>query len=394
MDYDYFLSEVSKARQPSPIRALVPLVKTPGMISLGAGNPNPTSFPFKSMTVTLNDGQNYTIAEDDMADALQYGPTPGLPALREWLHNFQNTIHEPPAKSFDLCVGTGSQDLLAKTLEALISPGDYVLIENPTYTGTLAFLRSQPCNLVEVETDDQGLVPDSLYSILDNWDHTQRFPKILYTVPVGGNPTGISTTFERKQQIYAYAQKFNILILEDDPYYYLQFNSPRIKSYLSMDTDGRVVRFDSMSKLLSAGIRIGWATGPAPIIDRINMHTQATNLHPSSLAQMVIYKLLEQWGVDQFLKHADSVASLYKGKRDNFLACADKHLAGTCAQWVVPSAGMFVWIKLDGIDDTKDLIHNKALEKKVLAIPGEFTGWPVASEAARLYDDHFIKATS
>lgn len=126
--------------------------------------------------------------------------------------------------------------------------------------------------LIDVELDSHGVVPARLREQLDNWPSDKRKPKMLYTVPVGGNPTGVSQTLERKKEIYQIAQEHNLLILEDDPYYYLQYGD-KIPSYLSMDVDGRVLRFDSMSKILSSGLRVGWATGPAELVNVMNLVT-------------------------------------------------------------------------------------------------------------------------
>ncbi|CAG8574289.1 2080_t:CDS:2, partial [Ambispora gerdemannii] len=370
MDYTYFLSKKSLNRKPSPIRALVPLLKIPGIISLGAGNPNPETFPFSSFKICLKNGEVLDIEDKEMDEALQYGPTAGLPALIVWLREFQLAMHSPPYHDFAINIGTGSQDLLTKAFEMLIDPGDNVLIESPAYAGALSFLNSQSCTLIEIETDEQGLIPDSLSSTLSNWSSSKRYPKFIYTVPVGNNPTGGSVSIERKRTIYQIAHDFNILILEDDPYYYLQYNNPRIPSYFSLDTDGRVLRFDSMSKILSAGSRVGWVTGPAPLIGKIEIASQSTNLTPSFITQAIIYALLKNWKIPGFLIHVDKVTAFYKEKRDIFVKYADQYLRDV-AQWSIPEAGMFVWIKLKGIEDSNELITKHAIEKKILAIPGE-----------------------
>ena len=129
--------------------------------------------------------------------------------------------------------------------------------------------------LLDVDLDSHGVVPAKLREQLENWPADKRKPKVLYTVPVGGNPTGVSQTLERKQEIYEIAREHDLLILEDDPYYYLQFGD-KVPSYFSMDVDGRVLRFDSMSKILSSGLRVGWATGPAELINVMNLVTQVT----------------------------------------------------------------------------------------------------------------------
>lgn len=259
----------------------------------------------------------------------------------------------------------------------MINDGDSILIENPTYTGCLSFLKTLQCDLADVTTDAYGIVPESLEYMLANWPESnpsgkkdQARPRCLYTIPSGGNPTGATATLERKQAVYNICHKYDVLILEDDAYYYLQYGSERIPSYLSLDVDGRVLRCDSMSKILSAGLRIGWISGPKPLLDCINMHTMVTNLQPSGVPQVMAYQLLEKWGHDGFFNHVDEVAAFYRQKRDEFVECLDRRMKGR-AEWVVPNAGMFVWLRLlGGITDSCDLVMKKALKENVLAIPG------------------------
>jgi kynurenine/2-aminoadipate aminotransferase len=259
----------------------------------------------------------------------------------------------------------------------MINDGDSILIENPSYTGCLSFLRTLHCDLADVATDAYGIIPESLEKMLANWPTSnpsgkknQRRPHLLYTIPSGGNPTGATATLERKRAVYAICQKYDVIILEDDAYYYLQFEKERVPSYLSLDVDGRVMRCDSMSKILSAGLRIGWITGPKPLLERINMNTMVTNLQPSGIPQVMAFQLLDYWGHQGFFKHVDQVADFYRQKRDEFVECLERRMKGR-AEWIVPKAGMFVWMRLlGGITDSYDLVMTKALKENVLAIPG------------------------
>ncbi|KAI9209309.1 pyridoxal phosphate-dependent transferase [Polychytrium aggregatum] len=383
MDYSQFFSPTSASRKPSAIRQLQKFSSIPGMISLGGGNPNPTTFPFSKMSVTLRGGEVIDISEADVQVALQYSATNGLPNLVQWLRDLQLLEHRPKLQDFDICVGNGSQDVLTKAFEMLAAPGDSVLVEAPAYVGALAFLRPLGVKFVEVEVDESGPVPDKLEQTLQNWPADVKKPKFFYTVPAGGNPTGLTTTLERKHQIYEIAKRHNFIILEDDPYYYLQFNKHRIPSYFSFDSDGRVLRFDSFSKILSAGIRVGWVSGPKALVERIVLHGQASFLHPSGISQAVVSSVLHKWGHAGFLNHVQSVAKFYEGKRDAFIQSADKWLKGV-AEWNVPTAGMFVWIKLLGIDDSSSLIQEKAMEKKVVLVPGfEFFANPTKTPYVR-----------
>lgn len=247
---------------------------------------------------------------------------------------------------------------------------------------------------------------------------------MLYTIPVGSNPTGASLSLERKKEIYKVAREFDLLILEDDPYYWMQFAAQRTPSFLSMDVDGRVLRFDSFSKLLSSGLRVGFVTGPPQLIERIELHQQASVLHSSGVSQALVAGLFNQWSAAHggdthagFSAHCSGIVKFYRERRDSFLASAERHLAGLCEvcdaicpsstthdmigtkknlsflppilaltlklmlcramtvrvhalQWEVPSAGMFVWIKLP-VQDADIFIKDTARKAKVLLVPGQ-----------------------
>ncbi|KAG0321982.1 hypothetical protein BGZ99_003566 [Dissophora globulifera] len=373
------------------VRRLIPLTKIPGMISLGAGAPNPGLFPFEGINITLKTGESLQVDSTVLEESLTYGPSDGIPQLNSWLKELQRLQHAPP-RDFAVAIGTGSQDLVTKGLQMLISDGDNVLFESPGYVGVIGFLRSQPCNLIDVDLDLHGVIPSRLREQLDNWPADKRKPKMLYTVPVGGNPTGVSQTLERKKEIYEIARQHDLLILEDDPYYYLQYGE-KIPSYLSFDVDGRVLRFDSMSKILSSGLRVGWATGPAELINVMNLVTQTSNLQPSSIAQAITYTLVQSWGHQGFYEHTLKVARFYKERCQLFCKYARKHLEGL-AEWVEPNAGMFVWFYLNGIKDSSDLIMNKAVEKKVLLVPGiDFFCHPEESGPSKFVRASFSNVT-
>ncbi|XP_065452646.1 kynurenine/alpha-aminoadipate aminotransferase, mitochondrial isoform X3 [Chrysemys picta bellii] len=300
----------------------------PSLISLAGGAPNPNTFPFKMATITTGDGTAVNIGEDLMKRALQYSASAGIPELLSWLKDLQKSLHNPPTANYspdqgqmEICVTTGSQEGLSKVFEMLINPGDNILLDAPTYPGTLAALRPLGCNIINVPSDQYGIIPKALKEILSRWSPEDvrkhnNIPKFLYTIPNGGNPTGTSLTTDRKKEIYQLARQYNFLVIEDDPYYFLQFDKPWAPTFLSMDVDGRVIRTDSFSKILSSG-----------------------------------------------------VVEFYRVQRDAMLAAADKWLKGL-ADWHAPAAGMFLWIKIKGVSDTQQLIMEKALQKEVLLVPG------------------------
>lgn len=344
---------------------------------MAGGMPNVETFPFTEATVSLKNGKTLHLDQTAMNQSLQYSATSGLPKLNQWIKDLQMKVHEPPRTGHQTtCVITnGSQDGLCKAFEAFVSEGDNVLLEHPVYPGTLAAVQPLGANLLAIESDGDGINPEHLRQTLSRWspsdakDPDSDIPKVLYCIPTGGNPTGSGLTLERKKEIYGLAQEYDLMILEDDPYYYIQFARPFVPSFLSLDVDGRVVRFDSLSKLLSSGMRIGFVTGPKPVVDRFTYHLMCSSMQASGLSQMTLSMILNDWGLDGFLAHADKTTDFYKNKSEQCLRAAKKHLTGL-AEWTTPTGGMFLWLKLLNITDTYTLIMEKAFSKDVLFVPG------------------------
>lgn len=387
--YAPFFSVLAKEFRPNPIRGLFPLEKKPGVISLLAGKPNPDTFPFTSLSFTARSPDDpakedsYTISGAALSQGLQYSDTSGLPQLIDWLTGLQEVSHgRKKGEGWRLSVGSGSQDVIYKAFHALLNDGDPVLVESPVYAGVIPILKSLHCELIEVETDAGGISSSSLKKILDEWPVNKPKPRVLYTVPYGCNPTGMTATLERRREVLQIARAHNILILEDDPYYYLYFGKEeRPPSYFALEAQvggvvGNVVRFDSFSKVLSAGIRMGCISGPEPILRAVDMHTGTANLQVPSLTQAIAYSLFSGWGYDGLKKHVDYVSQFYRAKRDVFENAMKKHLDGL-AQWVTPEAGMFFWFKLQlpshpaaPEGDSQELIETRAYANGVLALPG------------------------
>uniref|UniRef100_A0A8C6PR11 Kynurenine/alpha-aminoadipate aminotransferase, mitochondrial n=1 Tax=Nothobranchius furzeri TaxID=105023 RepID=A0A8C6PR11_NOTFU len=381
MNYARFLTAVSGARKPSPIRIEAELQQRspPSLISLAGGAPNPNTFPFQSASIQLKNGQTLNFDEVVTKRALQYSASNGIPELLTWMKNLQKNLHSPPSADYapekgqmDMCVTTGSQEGLCKVFEMLVNPGDNVLLDAPTYSGTLAALQPLGCNIINVPSDQHGIIPTALKTVLSRWDPSEvhkpgsSVPRILYTIPNGGNPTGASMTAERKKDVYELARLYDMLIIEDDPYYFLQFDKPWAPTFLSMDVDGRIIRTDSFSKILSSGLRIGFVTGPKPLVDRIVLHIQASTMHTSIMTSVVNSRAnISASG----LFSSNRVIEFYKRQRDAMVCSAEKWLKDL-AEWHPPSAGMFLWMKLKGVADTQQLIMEKALEKEVLLVPG------------------------
>ncbi|KXN86754.1 Kynurenine/alpha-aminoadipate aminotransferase, mitochondrial [Leucoagaricus sp. SymC.cos] len=399
--YVSFLSQNAKERKLSPIRSLLPLEKTPGIISLLAGKPNPTMFPITSLSFTARsphsssptDEVSYSLTGDELAQGLQYGDTAGIEPLKDWLYGLQEYSHgRKRGEGWSIHVGSGSQDMIYKAVQVLVDDGDPVLIESPVYayvspstssvltksrpgfplnSGVIPMFQTLHCELLEIETDAEGISTSSLRAKLENW-------------PYGCNPTGMTATLERRVEALKIAREHDLIILEDDPYYYLYYGTaPRPPSYFSLEKEvlpetGRVLRFDSFSKILSAGIRVGFASGPEALLKSIERHTATLNLQTPTFTQFIVYRILDSWGYDGFKVHTGRVSAFYREKRDVFQAAMEKYLAGY-AEWVKPEAGMFFWFKLnlnsnvsdeDG-GDSEFAIRTTAFENGVLALPGK-----------------------
>jgi len=274
-------------------------------------------------------------------------------------------------------VTTGSQEALAKSLELILDPGDTIIVEDFTYPTALSGLRAIGAKFATVKTDSDGIIPEELDNVLSVVTAIGIKIKAIYTIPTGQNPSGSTLTNARRTAVYQICRKYNIIILEDDPYWFLKLNSrnteqtrENFKSFISMDEDARVLRFDSFSKVISSGLRLGFVTGPNYLVERLQLHQQTSSLHTSGLSQAILTLLLEKWGPNGFSEHVTKVEKFYSEKRNIFLNCAEKHLTGL-AEWNTPSAGMFVWIKLLNIADSDKLITEKAVNAKVLFLPGK-----------------------
>ncbi|KAL2378582.1 hypothetical protein RJZ90_005917 [Blastomyces dermatitidis] len=332
----------------------------------------------------------------------------------KWFRGLQKRVHGlPESGDWACCVGNGSQELIYRAFQVFTDLGDPVCLEThvPLFsmpiiflekllTGVVGFLRADGHHLIEVNSDIDGLDPSELERILCSWPEKHRLPRVLYTVPTGSNPTGRSSTESRKAEILRLAQRFNFMIFEDDAYYFINFEeapSKRARSYLALEREvngetGRVIRFDSLSKIVSSGMRLGFLTGPLPAVQKVIKITEnikyaenhvfsdrftafvltfPVSLQPASTTQFLALALFRHWGYPGFLKHCAKAANTYRQKRDAFAAAAERHLKEK-ATWDIPTAGMFFWLtlRLPPCMDSFDLLSTKGLENGVLAIPG------------------------
>jgi len=380
MMYSRFLNNISSGRQPSLIREMTKILAnaSPEMIPLSGGFPNPEMFPFTNLSIDVTNGSPINLSGKALQSALQYLPTNGHPVLLKQLRTLQQEVHNPTTSVWDntdMVITSGSQDGLCKTFEMFMNNGASVLVEEFVYSGTLSIINPYQPKYHVIKSDQNGMDPDSLRQVLSKWTpgmDTEDYPKFLYINPTGANPTGTVLPLDRRKQILELCSQYNLILLEDDPYYYLQFEEKHLRppSFFSLDTEGRVIRFDSFSKILSSGIRLGFVTGPKPLIERLVLHMQVSVLHASSLSQVITSQLMEQWGHKGFFEHIDNVENFYKKRRDRMLEAADKHLKNIC-EYSVPLGGMFLWIRVPELTSTWDMIMERGMKKNIMLMPGK-----------------------
>uniref|UniRef100_A0A061R2Z4 Kynurenine/2-aminoadipate aminotransferase n=1 Tax=Tetraselmis sp. GSL018 TaxID=582737 RepID=A0A061R2Z4_9CHLO len=382
------LSTVASARQPSQLRTLAPYLSIPEVVWLAGGLPPGDVFPFKKVTLTTTDGEEIVVDNPDLLYRLQQYTieAPGYSPLRSWLKDHTRELHNPPNSKWDVVVTCGNFDATAKVFEALLSPGDVILVEDPSFPqscSTLKPLAASGVKVVPVTLGSHGHIEaESLRAVAQ--EVKARYgvgPKLVYVITNGQNPTGTSMPKAVIQEIYDVCRAENMMILEDDPYFYLQLPGSEeaegagldlghVGSFLSVDTDCRVVRLDSFSKFLAPGLRIGWVTCADPVHSALVYSTQQTTQGASSCSAVLAMELLRQWGRTGLDRHLRRLQRQYGRKARAAAAAAERHLAGL-ASWAAPSCGMFMWLTAEGVGDTRDLMP-ELVEQKVVLVPGSF----------------------
>ncbi|XP_041972044.1 kynurenine/alpha-aminoadipate aminotransferase, mitochondrial [Aricia agestis] len=369
-DYQRFVSRRAAAREPALTRTMTSLAYKVGrqMLSLAEGMPNEGVFPFRHLQLTTTAGGTLTIDGAELATALQYVPSQGLPCLLQQLREYQTTLHRPPPLPRDVLVTCGSQHGIHHVVELLLEPGDPVLTTQFAYTGLHSALRPYHPEILGIPEDADGLVPARLEEVL----HARarkglKLPKMLYLVPTGNNPTGTVLPEARRRRIYELACQYDFLIVEDDPYMFLNYDEPAPPSFLSLDSVGRVIRLDSLSKVVSAGLRAAWLTAPAPLLAAAERLQQAELLHPCTLSQTIMHRLLSDRPA--LSSQLQSARELY-GRRRAALGAALRQ-ADPAADWTEPKAGLFYWLRVRELDDIYNMVFNTAFKRGLMVVPGQ-----------------------
>jgi len=341
----------------SEVRALFAVASRPEVVSLAGGMPFVRALPEDLVSNALE-----RVMRESGPTALQYGSGQGLPVLREQILEIM-ALEGISASADDVVVTTGSQQALDLVTKLFIDPGDVILAEAPSYVGAIGVFRSYQAQVVHLETDADGLVPEALAEGIARLRSDGRTIKFLYTIPNFHNPAGVTLSAERRPEVIRICAEAGILILEDNPYGLLHFDEPVPSALRSLSPDG-VIYLGSFSKTLAPGFRVGWALAPHAIREKLVLMAEAAILCPSSFSQLVISEYLSQ---ADWKTQIEAFRGVYRERRDAMLESLAEHLPELT--WNVPNGGFYIWVGLPDDLDSKAMLP-RAVTELVAYTPG------------------------
>lgn len=341
----------------SEVRALFAVASRPEVVSLAGGMPYVSALP----TQLVETAVERTVREHGPV-ALQYGSGQGMPRLREQILEVM-ALEGIRGSVDDVVVTTGSQHALELMAKLFLDPGDVVIAEGPSYVTAITVFKSFQAEVVHVEMDEGGLVPEALRATIARLREAGRRIKLLYTVPSFHNPMGVTLSWQRRMEVLEIARDAAILVLEDNPYGLLYFDQAPPQAMRSIEEDG-IVYLGTFSKTLAPGLRVGWALAPHAIREKLVLANEAAVLSPSSFSQFVISQYLE---TADWRAQIDVFRGVYRERRDAMLAALAEHLPGL--DWTVPSGGFYVWLRLPEQLDSKAMLP-RAVKELVAYTPG------------------------
>ena len=353
---DYTFSDKISSLQPSAIREILKATADPAIIPLAAGNPAPDAFPVEEVQKISAE-----ILAEEPITALQYGVTEGYQPLRDELKSWLARREKIGRDFDDLLVVSGATQIMDLTTKVLCNEGDTVICEEPSFIGSLNCFRSYGCKLKGVPVEADGMNVDALEEALKTTENA----KFIYTIPNFQNPAGATISLAKRKRLYELAVKYNKIILEDNPYGDLRVAGEPLPTIKSMDTEGIVVYAGSFSKILSPGLRVAYCVGPKPILAKMIVGKQASDVHTPCLNQMIVYRWLRDYDVEAHIK---KIQGIYRKKLNLMCDCIDKEL-GDFVEYVRPEGGLFIWCKLPDDVDMLDFVQ-RAVKKKVAVVPG------------------------
>lgn len=353
---EYTFSDKISSLQPSAIREILKATADPAIIPLAAGNPAPDAFPVDEVREITAD-----ILATHPIDALQYGVSEGYQPLREKMAQWMKERENINASADEVLIVSGATQIMDLVTKVLCNEGDTVICEEPSFIGSLNCFRSYGCKLKGVPVEADGMNMEALEEALK----TTPNAKFIYTIPNFQNPSGTTMSLEKRRKMYELAKKYGVIILEDNPYGELRVAGTAVPTLKSMDTEDIVVYAGSFSKILSPGLRVAYCIAPKPILAKMTVGKQASDVHTAMLNQLIVYEWLTKYDV---AKHIEKIRNIYRKKLDLICNCIDKELGGF-VEYVRPEGGLFVWCKLPDDVDMLDFCK-RGVEKKVAVVPG------------------------
>ncbi|CAM5189991.1 PLP-dependent aminotransferase family protein [Oligella ureolytica] len=340
----------------SVIREILKVTERPDVISFAGGLPSPKGFPNTALLEAFT-----KVLTDSPEIALQYGPTEGYRPLREWI--VQDFAKRGVQISVDeVLIVSGSQQALDLLGKLFIDDGAKILVESPSYLGALQSFSVQNPQYATVETDDQGMIPADITA------DKAKDARFIYALPNFQNPTGITMTLARRQELVDTCAKYGLPIIEDDPYGELRFEGEHLPSLLDLGrkAGATVIRMGSFSKILAPGLRLGFVVAPATVINKMVQLKQATDLHTQTISQMAVYEALKG---DFLAQHLPTVRELYRKQCHFMLDALSEYFPDSC-KWTRPTGGMFIWASVPEHIDTAAILPQVVEECKVAYVPG------------------------
>lgn len=341
----------------SDIREILKVTQNPDMISFAGGLPAPELFP----NIAIGDIAR-EILHTRARIALQYSPTEGYQPLRHQIATRMNALWSTRLDAEEILVTTGSQQGLDLIAKLFIDEGDAVICESPTYLGAVMAFNVFKPRWVEVATDDDGMNLKTLEQAL----HTEDRVKMIYVVPNYQNPTGRTWSTERRRGLLALAQRFNVPIIEDNPYGELTFEGDTPRAIQAMEDEGLVISLGTFSKIFCPGLRIGWIAARRPFLDRLVILKQAADLHSSTLDQMIASVYMDTHDLEEDLIRKREV---YRERRDAMVLALETEMPPG-VRVTHPQGGLFLWLELPEEVDARQLLR-VSLDRGVAFVPGD-----------------------
>ena len=296
--YADLFAQRTRVMRSSAMRDLMAITARPEVISLAGGQADTSTFPPETFAAQMT-----RIAQESSAEALQYGPTEGFEAMKAAIRGVMAAEGMAPDPE-DVIVTTGGQQAIDLITKTLVDPGDPVICEAPTYPGAVPVFCSYQAETHQIEIDDEGMKVDELEALLDRLEADGRRPKFIYSVPTFQNPAGVTLSAERRRRLVELAREREVLVVEDNPYGLLRYEGEPQPPLYQLDGGDYVIYIGTLSKILSPGIRLGWAVAPPPVMEKMALGKQATDLCTSTLAQ---YFALEYFAEDRWRYYVDSL---------------------------------------------------------------------------------------